>query len=244
MLMKNTNLQVPVLCALLFIAIIFVSCKEEVVRGKGNVTTEGRTMQQFDKIIIDIAADATIEVGKPVAVEVKAQGNLMEHIKTEVNGNTLRIYNDGIIFNSSDISIIIQVPSLSALELKGAADVRTTGDIKGPDFKLEVLGVSEIVIDELHVDNLDVKLSGASELQINRGTVGKAKYKVAGTSEIRAEAVETKEVAARVSGAGEMSLFVTQKLDADITGTGEIDYRGHPKITSDVTGAGELINKN
>lgn len=168
----------------------------------------------------------------------------MEHIKTEVTGNTLRIYNEGLIFNNSDINIIVQVPSLSALELQGAADVRTTGDIKGADFKLEVLGASEIDIDELHVDNLDVKLSGASELQINRGTIGKAKYKVTGAGEIRAEAVETKDVAARVSGAGEMSLFVTEKLDADITGAGEIDYRGHPQITSDITGAGELIDKN
>jgi len=242
--MKNTFTQVPALCTLLCISVLFLSCKEEVVRGKGNITTEGRTLQQFDKIIIDIAADATIEVGKPHTVEVKAQSNLMEHIKTEVTGNTLRIYNEGLIFNNSDINIIVQVPSLSALELQGAADVRTTGDIKGTNFELDVLGASEIDIDELHVDNLDVKLSGASELQINRGTVGKAKYKVTGAGEIRAEAVETKDVSARVSGAGEMSLFVTEKLDADITGAGEIDYRGHPQITSDITGAGELIDKN
>ena len=242
--MKNTFTQVPALCTLFCISVLFLSCKEEVVRGKGNMTTEGRTLQQFDKIIIDITADATIEVGKPHAVEVKAQSNLMEHIKTEVTGNTLRIYNDGIIINNSDMKVAIQVPSLTALELKGAADVRTTGDINGPDFKLEVLGASEIDIDELHVDNLDVKLSGASELQINRGVVGKAKYKVTGAGEIRAEAVETKDVAARVSGAGEMSLFVTEKLDADVTGAGEISYKGHPQITSDITGAGELINKN
>lgn len=242
--MKNTFTQVPALCTLFCISVLFFSCKEEVVRGKGNMTTEGRTLQQFDKIIIDITADATIEVGKPHAVEVKAQSNLMEHIKTEVTGNTLRIYNDGIIINNSDMEVAIQVPSLTALELKGAADVRTTGDIKGTDFKLEVLGASEIDIDELHVDNLDVKLSGASELQINRGVVGKAKYKVTGAGEIRAEAVETKDVAARVSGAGEMSLFVTEKLDADVTGAGEISYKGHPQITSDITGAGELINKN
>lgn len=242
--MNNTLVHAVAFCALLAIASVCTSCKEEVVRGKGNITTEGRTMQQFDKVIIDISADATIEVGKPHAVEVKAQSNLMEHIKTEVTGNTLRIYNEGLIFNSSDIDIIVQVPSLTALELKGAADVRTTGDIKGSDFQLDVLGASEVDIDELHVDHLDVKLSGASELQINRGTVGKAKYKVTGAGEIRAEGVETKEVAARVSGAGEMSLYVTEKLDADITGAGEIDYRGHPQITSDITGAGELIDKN
>lgn len=242
--MKNTFLQAFALFALLFITYTFTGCKEEVVRGKGSITAEGRTLQQFDKVIIDITADVTIEIGKSHAVEVKAQSNLMEHIKTEVTGNTLRIYNEGMIFNSSDIDIIVQVPSLTMLELKGAADVRTTGDIKGTDFKLQVLGASEIDIDELHVDNLDVKLSGASELHINRGVAGKAKYKVTGAGEIRAEGLETKEVAARVSGAGEMSLFVTEKLDADITGAGEIDYRGHPQITSDITGAGELIDKN
>lgn len=242
--MKNTFLQAFSLFALLFITCIFTACKEEAVRGKGSITTEGRTLQQFDKVIINIPADVTIEVGKPHALEVSARGNLMEYIKTEVTSNTLRVYNDGIIFYNSDIDIIIQVPSLTALELKGAADARTVGDIKGTDFKLQVLGASEIDIDEMHVDNLDVKLSGASELRINRGTVGKAKYKVTGAGEIKADGVETKEVTARVSGAGEMSLFVTDKLDADITGAGEIDYRGHPQITSNITGAGELIDKN
>lgn len=242
--MKNTFLQAFALIALPFIAYTFSGCKEEVIRGKGNITTEGRTLQQFDKVIIDVPADATIELGKPHAVEVKAQSNLMEHIKTEVTGNTLRIYNEGLIFNSSDIDIVVQLPSITMLQLKGAADARTIGDIKGTDFKLHVLGASEVDIDELHVDNLEVKLSGASELHISKGSVGKAKYKVTGAGEIRADGLETKDVSARVSGAGEMSLFVTDKLDADVTGAGEISYKGHPQITSDITGAGELIDKN
>lgn len=242
--MKNQLLKASLAYVLLAGLFLFSSCKENVVRGKGSLTTETRQVQSFDKIIIDVAIDATIVVGGAHSMEIKAKENLHDHIKTEVNGTTLRIYNDDIIYNRDDITATIHLPTISMLEINGAADAVVKGDVKGPNFELKVFGASEVDIEQVHVDSMSVNLSGASELKIAGGTAGAARYKVTGAGEIRANGVETKNATAKVSGAGEMDLFVTEKLDADITGAGEINYKGHPQITSDVTGAGELIDKN
>lgn len=222
----------------------FASCKENVVHGKGNITSQQRQTAVFDKIVIDMAVDATIIVGDAHAVQVKAHDNLQEHIKVDVTGNTLRIHKSGIMFSDDDIHVTIHLPVFAKLEINGAADADIQGDVKGESFELHVRGASDVDMQQVHVDKLNVKLSGASELRIDSGVVSSATYNVTGAGEIDASKLQTKKAIAKVSGAGEMSLNVTEKLDAKITGAGEIDYTGHPQVSSKITGAGVLNDRN
>lgn len=241
--MKNIT-QVAFIVMIATGILISTSCKENTVYGKGNITTKEREIAQFDKVEIDMAIDAIITVGATHSVEIKANDNLHKHIKTEISGNTLRVYCDNALTTHGDMEAIIHMPNITKLDISGAADAIINGDIKGSDFALEVHGAADVKIDELHVDKLNVLLSGASELHIDKGAVQNASYKVTGAGEVYASALETKNAKARVSGAGEMGLFVTDKLDADITGAGEIDYTGHPQVSSHITGVGSLNDKN
>lgn len=228
----------------LAVLLLLSACKENIIRGKGETITKHRRVSTFDKVVIDMAMDATIIVGEPNGVRVKAQNNLHEHIRTEVKNNTLHIHHDGIMLRNDDIEVAITIPSITKLEIKGAADADVKGDVKGSRFDLEVKGASDVNIETLHVDMLSVKLSGASELNIGSGYATFAGYKVTGAGEINAAKLVSKKVTAKVSGASEMSLHVTDSLSANIAGAGEIDYTGHPQISSKVTGAGYLNDRN
>ncbi|MCB0697797.1 MAG: DUF2807 domain-containing protein [Chitinophagaceae bacterium] len=222
------------------------SCKEETVHGEGAITTEQKSVSDFDKIIIDLPGNANIYVGETAEVDVKTHHNLHEYIKTEVTAGTLRVYRkSGILnFDFSNIDINIHLPRLAKLQINGAADAKIHGDLNGDDFELHVRGASDVEIEKMHIDKLDVVLSGASELDINSGTVNSANYKVTGAGEVNAEKLVTAEAKARVSGAGDMRLHVTNKLDARISGAGEIGYTGHPELTSKVTGIGSITDRN
>ncbi len=200
----------------------------------------------FDKVVVDLPADADIYVGDGNSVEVKTHGNLQEYVLTEVTGNTLRIYKkSGIMkLDFSKVDISIHMPAISKLEINGAADAKIEGDVKGESFELHVRGASDVDIAQVHVDKLDVQLSGASELDIRSGAVGYANYKVTGAGEVDASELDTKEAKARVSGAGDMRLHVTEKLDARISGAGEIGYTGHPELKSKVSGIGSISDRN
>lgn len=224
--------------------LLFTSCKENVVRGKGAVTTNQRKVTPFDKVVLDMSVNAVIQVGKTPGVQITANNNLQEHIKTEVENGILRIHHDGIMFNSDDINVVINVPALNGLEINGASDADIKGKVTAANFELYVKGAAEVGIADIHVTKMNVKLSGASELNIASGIADQAIYKVTGAGEINARGLITKNVTAKVSGAGEMDLHVTAKLDAHITGAGEIDYVGHPQVTSKITGAGFLNDKN
>lgn len=221
-----------------------VSCKEHVVQGKGPMATEQRDIASFDKIKIDMPAEATIVIGDAQSVEVEANENLVKHIKTEVSGNTLRIHHEGIWYTNGNVAVSIHMPALKMLDISGAADAAIKGDITGNEFTLEVSGAADVDIEQMDVDDFKAKLSGASKLNIHKGNVKHAVYKVTGAGEIYASSLETRSAEAKVSGAGEMELHVTDELDAHITGAGSIDYIGHPQVTSHIAGVGSLNDAN
>lgn len=221
-----------------------VSCKENIVQGKGPVTSEKRKIAAFDQVKIDMPVEATIVMGDAHSVEVKANENLLKHIRTEISGNTLRIHHDGVLYTNGDVEVLIHMPSISMLDISGAADAEIKGDITGKEFTLDVSGAADVDIEQMNVDEFKTKLSGASKLNVHKGAVQHAAYKVTGAGEIYASSLETKSAEARVSGAGEMELNVTDNLDAHITGAGSIDYTGHPQVTSHIAGVGSLNDVN
>lgn len=241
--MKNITQVAFVLMMMVGIAML-TSCKENNIHGEGKITTQERTVPTFDKVQIDMPVDATIIMGSKSGVEVNSHENLHEHIKTEVNGNTLRIYHESLIGLDGDMNVTIYMPSIKKLDINGAADAVFKGDIQGEEFKLTISGAAEVDIASIHVDKFRVSMSGASEMRIAGGEVVNATYIVTGAGEIDAPNLKSANANAQVSGAGEMSLYVTDKLDADITGAGEIDYTGNPQITQNITGVGSLNNKN
>jgi hypothetical protein len=63
---------------------------------------------------------------------------------------------------------------------------------------------------------------------------------VQGNGRIDARAIAAGQVAAGVSGNGEIALGRIDALAAGVKGRGRILYRGHPRLTSSVAGGGRV----
>ncbi|MBS1774045.1 MAG: DUF2807 domain-containing protein [Bacteroidetes bacterium] len=223
-------------------SLLIASCKSN--GSKEGATTENRSVTFFNAIEISAPLDADITVGGTTStVQLKGDKKLLEKIKVEVKGDRLVISKDDGIWPfhlNEHLSAVINVPSLTALEISGASDANVKGDIKTSNFTLDVSGAGDVTLASLTADNFTSSLSGAGDLTINGGTVGNATFRVTGAGDVAAFPLVCKQVETHVAGAGDIELTANEKLDVHIAGAGSVTYKGAPSITSDIKGAGSL----
>ncbi|RZK65058.1 MAG: hypothetical protein EOO95_09445 [Pedobacter sp.] len=121
--------------AILLITIIFISFKvaaqekPAAVKGNGNLVKEKRQIPAFDKINVFGPFEVSLISGKPGAIILTGEQNILGLIKTEVKNNVLTIAAlNGQQFKTSrnnKISIKVPFEILNEITLKGAATVNT-----------------------------------------------------------------------------------------------------------------------
>ncbi|RYZ54045.1 MAG: DUF2807 domain-containing protein [Sphingobacteriales bacterium] len=224
---------------------LFASCMRKVTIGRGESTSETRTVGSFTRIDLSTPVDAEIHVkeGAQTSVQISGYKNLITNIKTQVVGKTLKVFTDDMIQLDTDKDIVLEVTvgSLDAIEINGAADVNTTGTMKGDNVEIKISGAGNIILDEVQAGSFTAKISGAGDITIGRGQVSKSAYAISGAGSIKSFGVTSNDVSAKVSGSGDMEVTAVKALDAHVSGSGNIRYKGHPALTSKTSGLGEII---
>jgi len=192
------------------------------IRGSGNAKTETRNVSGFKEIKAGGAVNLEIIVQKDFSVSVEADDNLLEHIKTEVSGDTLSISPKDSISPKTKINIKISMPELTNLDVSGASTANVSG-AKTDSLKLNASGASKINIDG-ETKSLDAKASGASKIE--------------------AENLRTENAKADSSGASTVTVAPTSDLDAEASGASTVIYTTEPKnIKQNASGASSIKKK-
>ena len=241
-----------IICGLLGVLVIigFGSCMTHIVRGEGNKTTVTPAVGSFNSIEVTVPLKAIITVQPGAVPSIKLDGyeNIIKHIKTNAENNTLTLSADletsWTLYEHDGTVATIIVPSLSALSLTGAADADIHGSFSEQLFKMDISGSGDVTIDSMSVGNFSTRISGAGNLMINGGNTQRASYQVSGAAKIKAFGLQTAESSIEISGAAKAEVTAGQKLDTHISGAGRIWYKGHPAITQDVSGAGSIKDAN
>jgi len=83
--------------------LFFLSWLWKSKRGNGNVTSRSREVSgNFTKIVVGQGIDVEIEQTDSYAIEVEADSNLLEHIKTTIDAGVLKISTDVNIQNAEN----------------------------------------------------------------------------------------------------------------------------------------------
>jgi hypothetical protein len=218
---------------LVFIAggfMLVSSCRINVLKGEGNKITSAPTLSSFNAVDISLPIKTTITVteGSQPGINLNGYENVIKHIKTKIKDNTLYLYTDldeTWTMDYDGITVEITLPAIKSLSLEGAADADVHGNISGTDFKLDISGVGNAVIDNINVDDFSSEVSGAAK--------------------IKTFPLQTTETYASISGAGKGEVTASQKLTASISGAGSIKYKGHPAdVNKDISGAGSIAEAN
>ena len=151
---------------------IFVSVMSALVlsactTGSGDIVTEDRTVDEFDRIEISsaVTVELVVEPGAETTVSVVYDDNLIDRVKTEVRSATLFISVDGNIAAFGDGRFVsVTVDSLEAIEVSGAVDLKGSGELD--TYDLTVSGASDVDLRDLIANEVIIQVEGASEVSI------------------------------------------------------------------------------
>ena len=192
------------------------------VQGSGVMKTEQRNVSGFSKIEVGGAMNVEVAVQKDFSVTIEGDDNLLQHIKTEVSGDTLKIYSDGKLSMKTKMNVKILMPEIDGLNISGA---------------------SGAVVTNVKSDSLELKASGASKVKVE-GEVKNLKSEASGASKIDTENLRAENADVEASGASNSTVFSSNELKADASGASSIYYIGEPKnINQKSSGASSIKKK-
>ena len=192
------------------------------VQGSGVEGSEVRNATGFDGVDVGGVFQVEITAGEEFSVQVQADDNLLQYIKTEVDGSVLRVETTEGIKSRNPMRILISAPDIKSIQASGASKVSLSG-VKN--------------------SSLEVDTSGASKLKV-AGETAAVTVEVSGASSIDAAALKATTATVDASGASHVSLFVTDRVRADASGASKIAYSGNPTdVQKNTSGASKVYQK-
>lgn len=191
------------------------------IKGSGVAASETRDASGFTGVDVGGIFQVEITAGKDFSVAVDADDNLLQYIKTEVNGDVLHIETTERINSTTPIRVRIAAPDIESVGASGAS-------------KVSLAGVRN---SSLHVDT-----SGASKVKIE-GETSEITVEVSGASNVDAESLKAKTADVDASGASSVNVFVTERLVSDASGASRISYSGNPTIVEKKTSGASRVSQ-
>lgn len=203
----------------------------EEINGNGNLTTESRSVSNYDKVSLLGSMDVELVAGKEGNLKIEAEENFMEYIITEVEDNSLKIrvkkgYNLDPSYNLG-VKVIVPFESLEAVALTGSGDIYSNDEIRSKRFDIKIVGSGDV---KLFVTAKDVKagVTGSGDIEL-KGSSENFDCKVTGSGDVSAFNFKSQIVNATVLGSGDIQVYASEELTAKTPGSGDIEYKGNPK---------------
>jgi Putative auto-transporter adhesin, head GIN domain len=194
----------------------------DAIEGSGVIARESRPIGEFRRIEVQGSFDVKCSVGAEPQVTITGDDNLLPHVITELNGDTLVLRMErGRYSCHSSLHATVSTPTLEGVEVCGSGDVDVIG-LQGARFEASISGSGSITADG-EVQHLEASISGSGDLEL---------------SHLRAETGDV-----TISGSGDADIHVTDQLRATVSGSGDIHYRGDPKATLHISGSGSIEPK-
>ncbi len=209
------------------------------IKGDGDVIKNQREISSFNGIDVGGAFKVFLTQGSIEKLEVEADANLMDVIKTEVKGGTLYISTKEDIRDYEALNIYLTFKEIDEMEISGACQVTGEGKFTFSDLEMDCSGASTVEL-KLSANTMELDCSGASNMTLY-GSVQKVEMDVSGASHFDAYDLEVENYEIEVSGAASAKIFVSGELSAEVSGAAHLKYKGDARIIHhDVSGAASM----
>jgi hypothetical protein len=192
------------------------------VKGSGVTAVDVRNVGTFSGVDVGGVFEVEITIAKDLEVTVETDENLLQYVKTEVEGDVLKISATERLKSSGPLRVRISVPDIESIEATGASKVSLTG-VNNGDLRIDTSGASKIKL-EGESSSLSIQVSGASKVDGEK---------------LKAESANVE-----ASGASRVDVFVTGRLVSGASGASKIVYAGNPtSIEENRSGASKIYPK-
>ncbi|MBN2213016.1 MAG: DUF2807 domain-containing protein [Bacteroidales bacterium] len=215
----------------------------ESVTGNGHVTEETRHADGFHSLKVSSGIDVFISRSDEEFLRVEADENLLEHIRTEVTDNKLKIYTDVNIRMARSKKVYLGYKELKSIHISSAGDVEGENTLQTDNLELRLSSAGELKLDVI-ADEIDLEISSSGNATLS----GRTGYMHAGLSSagnLNAFGLEASRAEVSVSSAGDARVYVTDEARFRCSSAGDIVYKGDPEIVDmHTSSAGNIRKKN
>jgi hypothetical protein len=216
-----------ILIPLFFIMGCYLEIPEKIT-GNGNVITEERRVSDFNKINVGSGIDVYMTQGDNISVEVEADENLMDVIKTEVKDNKLKVYTTKNISMAKSKKVYLTYIDLDRIEVSSAGDVKGENTLIADELYIRLSSAGDLKLDVVAKEiNINISSSGNATLS---GKTDVLKAGLSSAGDLNAFDLEAKYGDVDVSSAGDAKVFITEEASFNSSSAGDIIYKGDPKI--------------
>lgn len=203
----------------------------------------------FDKIIVSPHIQATFVQGSEESVHVESSRVDTGKIHIEVQNKTLRVYLEGAkdieknekdyrngykekhsIYQGTVLTVVITYKTLRQLSLRGDEKQFCQSPITGDNFTLRVYGESDVVLNDIKVNELTVATYGECKLTFLSGSVASQHYTAYGEGTINSLAIGGKSSAITAYGEADFTMNVSDEIKFTAFGEARLHYKGSPSI--------------
>ena len=231
--------------ALVFLALLMINCsKGQVVVGSSNIISQEKQLSAYDRIEVLGSYDVIFTDGEVGKIKIKAPDNILPLIQTEVSDGLLRIDTGKNRYKLKE-PIIIYVPVDSRLKqvvIRGSADIYTEKNLETKTLEVDVYGSGDVRL-QVDASSLALKIDGSGDIRVG-GKTDNLSININGSGDVEVPNLKAEKAAISISGAGDVSAYVTEDVDISIAGSGDVIIKGNPKkIKQKINGSGRVSVK-
>lgn len=206
-------------------AINFNGRGDQRLRGSGNIITESRLVPaDYHAVVTSRAIKVTLEDRTGTTAIIRADDNVMPHIKIEDRNGVLEIKIDDKIKTINNVTAEVSLPkseAISLLEATSASHINVNYTIKSSSLEIDASSAAEINISKADVGSCDVEVSSAAKI---RGTL------IASQCEVEAS-----------SAANARLQILASKCEADASSAAKIILSGEAgTLSADASSAADI----
>lgn len=221
------------------VGVLALGC-ETGTHGNGDRTEEVREVSEFVKVRTEAELDVEIVQGNEHRVTLSLDSNLLDLVRTRVDGETLYIDTRESIGDAvRGPHVSITVPVLSAAKLDGSGDLLV--DLDQPELALDLyLSGSGDVRFVGRAAALGAFLSGSGDMLL-QGETSDVELALIGSGDIGARELSAESGSLELRGSGDISASISQAASISLSGSGDIDlYGGADVAVDDRSGSGDI----
>jgi hypothetical protein len=212
------------------------------VRGNGNVQTIERTLNgSYDQIEVSRGLDVYLTQGDTESISVQADENLHDIIKTEIEGDVLKIYAEENISYSSAQKVMVSIKDISKISASSGSDVYATNTLIVDALKLETASGSDMKL-EIKANSVECSASSGSDLKLSGETTSFIANASSG-SDINAGDLMAVTSRVKASSGADITVNTSKELYAKASSGADIRYLGNPEMVEKTDGVSGAVNQ-
>ncbi len=238
--MKTSTKSIVILLFLnLCVSSIYAQMKEEI-----------RNISNFKGIRISSGIDLYLKQGSVESVRVVADEDNISKIKTEKEGDVLKIYTgtekgwfsfDFQWTNRKNSKVYVTVKDLNSISARGGSDVFSEGKLDLIKLDLRATGGSDIKL-ELDTDELTCETTGGSDVTLS-GTATVFKAAATGGSDLKAKNLRTNFCSVSSTGGSDAHVWAEKEISISATGGSDVYHKGGARVVKSSASGGSDVHQ-